>query len=82
MIKSTRALLVQHLQDTNVREKLMEMQQDPKLAIQASSFSPDSEQYPDGQIPFVDKHIAYLMKYPKLDPDQYLANLRLMLRKR
>lgn len=81
-MKSTRALVTQQLTDANVREKLLAMQQDPQFTTQASSFSPDSDLYPDGQIPFVDKHIAYLMKYPKLDPDQYLANLKLMLRKR
>jgi hypothetical protein len=31
-------------------------------------------------LPFVEKHMTYLSNRPKLDPQQYLANLRLMTR--
>lgn len=82
MIASARASAVKRLEDAGVREKLLHMQHDPQLVIQATSFSSDTVHYPDGQIPFVEKHMAYLMQYPKLDPDQYLANLRLKLKKK
>ncbi len=73
-------MIVKNLEETKVREKLMAMEKDPLLNTKHSSFSANTDLYPDGQIPFVEKHIAYLMEHPKLDPDQYLANLRLMLR--
>ncbi len=58
-----------------------------KMAIDStfntdSSYSANSEMYPDNLIPFVNKHIDYLRKHPSLDPHQYLANLRLMTRVR
>lgn len=45
-----------------------------------STFSADSDQYPDNLIPFVDKHINYLSAHPSADPYMYIANLRLMTR--
>lgn len=44
------------------------------------SYSADAVRYPDNLIPFVDKHMNYLRVHPKLDPHQYLANIRLMTR--
>lgn len=45
-----------------------------------SSYSTDSDAYSDHLIPFVDKHMRYLMVHPSVDPAHYLANLRLMTR--
>lgn len=47
-----------------------------------SSYSANSDLYPDSQIPFVDKHVNYINNHPSLDPHHYLANLRLMTRVR
>ena len=47
-----------------------------------SSYSANSDLYPDNLIPFVEKHKNYLIKHPSTDPNQYLANLRLVTRKR
>jgi len=79
--QSARAILVKRLEDHDVRQKLADMLTNPLLNTQVSSYSANAALYPDGQIPFIEKHVAYLMAHPKLDPDQYLANLRLMLRK-
>ena len=46
----------------------------------SSSFSTNSDLYPDNLIPFVDKHMNYLNVHPKLDATMYLANIRLMTR--
>ncbi|CAN5456799.1 hypothetical protein BH10PAT3_BH10PAT3_7870 [soil metagenome] len=45
-----------------------------------SSYSADSSAYSDNLIPFVDKHMRYLIVHPSVDPVHYLANLRLMTR--
>lgn len=47
-----------------------------------SSYSTNSSRYPDNVIPFVDKHMNYLNVHPKLDASMYIANLRLMTRRR
>ncbi len=82
MNHQTKATLMQRLEDAHVREALIKMDQDPNLNTRSMSFSANTELYPDNQMPFVDKHMAYLMQRPKLDPEQYLANLRLMLKTR
>jgi hypothetical protein len=81
MAKPTQAALVQRLEDANVRQRLIDMETDPLLHPQSSSYSANAMLYPDGQMPFVEKHVAYLMDHPQLDPDRYLSNLRLMLKK-
>jgi hypothetical protein len=43
-------------------------------------YTANSVAYPDGVMPFVDKHMRYLDAYPKLDAQVYLANLRLKTR--
>jgi len=43
-------------------------------------YTPASVAYPDGIMPFVDRHMRYLRAHPKLDAWMYLANLRLMTR--
>jgi len=45
-----------------------------------SSYSANSERYPDNLIPFVDKHMNYLSTHPSTDPRHYISNLRLMTR--
>jgi len=76
-----KAVTAQRLLDENVRERLQAMEADP-LFNTPSSYSANGELYPDHQIPFVEKHLDYLMNHPKLDSRQYLANLRLMVKKR
>lgn len=46
------------------------------------SYSANAEMHPDHLVSFVDKHMAYLQSHPSVDPDHYLANLRLMTRVR
>jgi hypothetical protein len=48
----------------------------------ASSYSTNSELYPDNLIPFVDKHMNYLNEHPSLESSKYIANIKLMARKR
>lgn len=47
-----------------------------------SSFSANTNLYPDNEMSFVSKHMAYLQMHPNVDPKQYIANLRLMNKKR
>ncbi len=77
-----RAMVAKRIEDGNVRAKLKEMVLNPGLNTTATSYSSNAELYPDGQMPFVEKHLAYLINHPNVDPEQYLSNLRLMLKKR
>ena len=64
-----------------IRQKLHHMTVDSTYNTE-SSYSSNGMQYPDHLMPFVDKHMNYLNTHPKLDPVMYIANLRLMIRRR
>jgi hypothetical protein len=81
MNKLSRAAMGQRLDDADAERKLRDMLTDLSLNTGAS-YSANSDLYPDNKIPFVEKHMAYLMEHPKLEVDHYLSNLRLMLKKR
>jgi hypothetical protein len=66
-------------EEKGVREELQRMVLDVSYNT-TSSYIPSSVKYPDGLMPFVDRHIRYLSANPKLDAWMYLANLRLMTR--
>lgn len=64
-----------------VRDELLLMTEDPTYNT-ASTYSANSLLYADNLMPFVDKHMNYLVSNPALDPDTYLANVKLVTRVR
>lgn len=67
--------------DASIQAELESMLADPAF-ITTDAYSPDTANYPDNRISFVDQHLRYLRAHKKVDPTQYLSNLRLMIRKR
>lgn len=63
-------------EEQEVREALRQMVLNTSYNT-SPGFTANSIVYPDGLMPFVDKHMQYLDTYPKLDAHTYLANLRL-----
>lgn len=47
-----------------------------------SSYTPNTEQYTNHKMTFVEKHKRYLRSHPTTNPQHYIANLRLMTRKK
>ena len=45
-----------------------------------SSYIADAEKYPNHEISFYDKHVDYLISHPNVNPNYYLANLKLISR--
>ncbi len=45
-----------------------------------SSYSSNSELYPDNVQSFIDKHMNYINTHPDTNIEHYLSNLRLMTR--
>lgn len=66
-------------QGKGIRHILQQMEADSGYNT-VSSYSANSTDYPDNLMPFVDKHLNYLLAHPKLDTTQYIANLRLKTR--
>lgn len=81
MNKLSQAALERRLEVAGVEDRLQAMQDDDSLNTM-TSYNANAALYPDHEMPFVDKHMAYLMNHPKVNFDHYLANLRLMLKKR
>jgi len=77
--KRVYALGIEEERDT--REALRQMVLSTSFNT-SPGFTANSATYPDGLMPFVDKHMNYLDTYPKLDARVYLANLRLKTRLR
>ena len=59
-----------------IRDELVRMEADPAF-ITPITFTTLTA---DNQLQFVDKHMGYLSRHTKIDPFQYLANLKLMTR--
>jgi hypothetical protein len=55
-----------------IREQLIIMMSDPHYNTR-STYTPLQVE----DMTFVDKHIAYISEHPKLNPTEYMANLRL-----
>ena len=64
-----------------IRQKFQLMTDDNSYNT-ASSYNANRLLYSDNLMPFVDKHMGYLVDHPLLDPDKYLANVRLATRLR
>lgn len=61
--------------------KLESMLADPNMITQ-DAYTPDTENYPDGRISFVEQHLRYLRTHKSVNPDHYISNLELMIKKR
>lgn len=71
------------LSTTNLEEvtaKLKSLQDDPNM-ITKDSYTPLGD-WPDGRIPFVEIHLAYLRSHKHVDATSYISNLELMIKKR
>lgn len=66
-------------EEQEIREALRQMVLSSSYNTSAG-YTANSAAYPDGLMPFVDKHMRYLDANPKLDARMYLANLRLKIR--
>lgn len=62
-----------------IESKLRQLAEDPNYNT-AAGYSTNSVDYPDGKIPFADKHMKYLRTNSAINPYHYVANLRIMTR--
>lgn len=65
------------VEEAEVLEHLKQMELDARYNTQTSYHS-NTEKYPDNLISFAQTHMAYLKKFPAIDPHQYVANLKLI----
>lgn len=70
-----------YITEEETKAALEEMVDDPHM-ITKSGFRANKELWPDNKISFVQMHLDYLKKHSRVNPEHYLSNLRLMIRKR
>lgn len=70
-----------NMEPEEVTAALTAMKNDPKY-ITRPAYRGNGEVWPDHKISFVENHTAYLRAHPNIKPEHYIANLRLMLKKR
>lgn len=73
--------MIELVDEEEIRTALEGMEDNPSL-VTDSAFRANAEKWPENTISFVDRHLEYLRQHPKTDPQHYLSNLRLRLRKR
>ena len=56
---------------------LKKLEKDPQYNTK-SRYHSDVERYPNNLITFAQSHIEHLKKFPNINPDQYISNLKLM----
>jgi hypothetical protein len=66
------------MDDTEIDEALSVMEQDPALKTPVSLMKDEEQSV--RLVSFREKHAAHLKKYPKLNPRDYLSNLRTMIK--
>ncbi|MBI1857165.1 hypothetical protein HYS01_02735 [Candidatus Saccharibacteria bacterium] len=65
--------------EEEIREKLRLMELDPGLKTE-SAYRANAVLWPDNLISFIENHAMYLRVHPKVNPEHYLSNLRLMIK--
>lgn len=66
--------------EEEIRQVLIGMVDNPSL-VTKPSFRASDTTWSGGNMPFIEDHLDYLKRHPKIDPITYLSNLRIMLRK-
>lgn len=71
--------ILNSLEGQKIRDELALLEADPAYRTE-TSFTANGVDYPDHVMPFVEKHMLYLSKHAELNPQHYLANLRLKIK--
>jgi hypothetical protein len=75
--RNSKSIPSNYMEEDEVIEALNIMEEDGSFMTE-SSYSANATLYPDNKISFKNKQLAYLKSHPQVNPEQFLANLRLM----
>jgi hypothetical protein len=67
------------IEKTDVEKLLHDMDKDPNLQTKPG-YIKESPVSKEVLVSFTDRHLFYLDKHPHLNPEHYLANLRIMIK--
>lgn len=80
-IQKTRKQFFETVEGLEIKQALEQMVADSKFNT-LPSYSANAALYPDNLMPFVDRHMNYIMCHPRLEAKKYLANVKLVTRLR
>lgn len=66
-------------EESEVLQMLEQMENDKAYSTQPR-YAANTEKYPNNLITFTQQHMEHLRKFPGIDPEQYISNLKLMNR--
>ena len=69
------------MEETDITTALQAMETDKSL-VTKSAYRANGDLWPGNRISFVQTHLVYLKGHPAVNPNHYLSNLKLMLRKK
>ncbi len=72
---------INNVREDDIIAALKLLQRNP-IYLTEPAYRGNAEKWPGHQISFVDFHLNYLKTNPSLSPNHYIANLKLMLRKK
>ena len=67
--------------EEEIIERLKVLENDPKMKTE-SIYSPTATDWPDSRLPFIERHLVYLRAHKTVNPEHYISNLALMIKKR
>ncbi len=72
---------VSTMSEEEIITRLKVLENDPSMKSE-SIYSPAATEWPDSRLPFIERHLAYLRAHKTVNPEHYISNLALMIKKR
>jgi len=76
-----RSMIAPFMTLDEIRKKLQALEDDPSMQTR-DAYTPRTDLWPDGRMPFAEVHLNYLRTHKHVNPAQYISNLELMIKKR
>lgn len=69
------------LDEDAVITKLKALEEDITMKTE-TVYSPAANEWPDNRLSFTERHLVYLRSHKHVNPDHYISNLALMIKRR
>ncbi len=69
------------MSEEEIIARLKVLEDDPTMKSE-SVYSPTATAWPDSRLPFIESHLVYLRAHKNVNPEHYISNLALMIKKR
>lgn len=74
-------MAISTIDEEDIITRLKVLEDDPTMKSE-SIYSPSATKWPSNRLPFIERHLAYLRAHKTVNPEHYISNLALMIKKR